>query len=299
VPPITNSACSRAARAVGERPARPSSPIPMMVSQGGGVLDTGSDFEEKVLMRILILGGTAEASALAARLAGDSDLTPLLSMAGRTSDPRPAPIPTRIGGFGGVEGLARFLADERIEAVVDATHPFAAVMSRNAAEACAQIHIPLLALRRPPWTPQDGDRWIEVPSMKEAVRALGEAPRRVFLTVGRLELPPFAAAPQHTYLVRTIEPIGDAFPVPHVLAIRDRAPFDEAAERALMEREHIDVVVTKNSGGTATYPKIVAARNLGLPVIVVARPEKPAGIEEAATADAAYQWLKRVHGRTP
>ncbi len=250
-------------------------------------------------MRILILGGTTEASALAARLAGNPDFKPVLSMAGRTSDPRALPIPTRIGGFGGVEGLARFLVDERIEAVVDATHPFAAVMSRNAAAACARAGVALLALRRPSWTPQEGDRWLEVPSMGEAVHALGAAPRRVFLTVGRLELPPFAAAPQHVYLVRTIEPIGEALPVPNVIAIQDRAPFDEAAERELMERERIDVVVTKNSGGAATYPKIAAARALGLPVIVVARPEKPSGVEEVATAEAAFEWLQRTHGRTP
>ncbi len=220
-------------------------------------------------------------------------------MAGRTSDPRLMPIPTRIGGFGGVEGLVRFLHDERVEAVVDATHPFAAIMSRNAAEACSKAGVPLLALRRPPWGPREGDRWTEVPSMDAAVHALGKAPRRVFLTVGRLELPPFAAGPQHTYLVRTIEPVGDALPVPNVVAIRDRAPFDEAAERALMERERIEVVVTKNSGGAATYPKIAAARALGLPVIIVARPGKPEGVEEVTTAEAALDWLERRHGRSP
>jgi precorrin-6A/cobalt-precorrin-6A reductase len=272
----------------------------MMVSQGAFImLDTASDFTEKERMRILILGGTTEASALAALLAGRSEFSPLLSMAGRTSDPRPLPIPTRIGGFGGVEGLARFLAQERIEAVIDATHPFAAVMSRNAAEACAKAHVPLLALRRPPWIAQAGDRWVEVSSMEEAVQALGQEPRRVFLTVGRLELPPFAFAAQHTYLVRTIEPIGDALPVPNVIAIQDRAPFDEAAERALMERESVDVVVTKNSGGAATYPKIAAARALVLPVIIVARPEKPRDVDEVASADTALEWLERRHGRTP
>ena len=183
--------------------------------------------------------------------------------------------------------------------MIDATHPFAAVMSRNAAEACGQMHVPLLALRRPPWTQQEGDCWIEVSSMEEAVWALGDEPRRVFLTVGRLELPPFAAAPQHTYLVRTIEPIGEALPVPNVIAIQARAPFHEAAERALMEREGVDVVVTKNSGGAATYPKIAAARALGLPVIVVARPAKPRGVEEVSSAEAALEWLERRHGRTP
>ena len=138
-------------------------------------------------MRILILGGTTEASALAARLAGRSDVSPLLSLAGRTSDPRPLPIPTRIGGFGGVAGLARFLEAEGIEAVSDATHPFAAVMSRSAAEACAQARVPLLALRRPAWAPQEGDRWIEVPSMEAAVLALGDNKVDAALTKYRAE----------------------------------------------------------------------------------------------------------------
>ena len=247
-------------------------------------------------MRILILGGTSEASALASLIVDKPEFSPVLSMAGRTSDPRPLPIPTRIGGFGGVDGLARFLVDQRIEAVVDATHPFAAVMSRNAAEACAHAGVPLLALRRPAWQPQAGDRWVEVFSMAEAVTALGESSRRVFLTVGRLELAPFVAAPQHTYLVRTIEPIGNALPVPNVVAIRDRPPFDERAERALMRREAVEVLVTKNSGAAATYPKIAAARALGLPVVVVARPGKPEGVEEVATAEEAFSWLIRRHG---
>lgn len=250
-------------------------------------------------MRILILGGTTEASALADRLAGRSEFSPLLSMAGRTNDPRSLPIPTRTGGFGGVEGLVRFLKDERIEAVIDATHPFAAIMSHNAAGACAITGTPLLALRRPPWTRQDGDRWIDVPSMDAAVSALGKIPCRVFLTVGRLELHSFAKAPQHTYLVRTIEPVGDVLPVPNVIAILDRAPFNEAAERSLMERERIDILVTKNSGGGATYPKIAAARALGLPVIIVARPEEPRNIEAVTTVDAALAWLDDHCGRTP
>jgi precorrin-6A/cobalt-precorrin-6A reductase len=250
-------------------------------------------------MRILILGGTTEASGLAAALAGQGRFQPLLSLAGRTSDPKPLPIPTRVGGFGGAEGLARFLRDERIEALIDATHPFAAVMSHNAARAADATGVPLLGLRRPPWTPRAGDRWREVADMGEAVRAIGEAPRRVFLTVGRLELRPFAAAPQHAYVVRTIEPIDDALPVPNVIAIRDRAPFDEAAERALMAREGIEVLVTKNSGGAATYPKIAAARALGIPVVLVARPEKPEGVTEVAGVAGALAWLDERHGRAP
>ena len=241
-------------------------------------------------MRILILGGTAEASALAAALAQHPDIDAVLSLAGRTSNPRPSPLPSRIGGFGGIEGLARWLTLHGTEAVVDATHPFAAMMSRNAAAACKRLGLPLLGLRRPPWQARAGDRWIEVATMADAAPALGPAPRRVFLTVGRLELGPFAAAPQHAYLVRSIEPIGDALPAPHVQQLRARGPFEEAAEQALLEREHIEILVTKNSGGAATYAKIAAARALGLPVVVVARPQKPA-VAEVATVSAALDWI--------
>ncbi len=123
------------------------------------------------------------------------------------------------------------MREQRVEAVIDATHPFAAMIARNAVAACAQRGVPLLALRRPPWRATSGDRWTEVAAMPEAAAALGPAPRRVFLTVGRLELPAFAAAPQHHYIVRTIEPIGDALPVPGVIAIQERGPFGEAEER--------------------------------------------------------------------
>jgi precorrin-6A/cobalt-precorrin-6A reductase len=246
-------------------------------------------------MHVLVLGGTTEASALAARLAGCRDLSATLSLAGRTSFPKPAPVPTRIGGFGGVEGLGRWLTEHRVGAVVDATHPFAAVISRNAAAACAQRGVPLLALRRPPWQAQAGDRWIDVPTMPDAVAALGPAPRRVFLTVGRLELPAFAAAPQHAYMVRTIEPIGDALPALDVVTIQDRGPFGETDERRLMQEHGIEVVVTKNAGGAATYGKIAAARALGLPVVMVARPPKPDALT-VESVDAGLAWIE-AHGR--
>lgn len=220
-----------------------------------------------------------------------------LSLAGRTSAPKPAPVPTRIGGFGGADGLARWLRDNRIAAVLDATHPFAAAISRNAAEACRAAGVPLLALRRPPWRPVAGDRWTEVATMPEAVQALGPDRRCVFLTVGRLGLGPFAAAPEHRYVVRTIEPIGDALPVPNLVMIRDRGPFDAERERALMEREGIEVVVTKNSGGEATSGKIAAARALGLPVIMVARAEKPQ-VTSVTTPEAALDWVAS-HDRAP
>jgi precorrin-6A/cobalt-precorrin-6A reductase len=246
-------------------------------------------------MHVLVLGGTTEASALAARLAGCRDLSATLSLAGRTSFPKPAPVPTRIGGFGGVEGLGRWLTEHRVGAVVDATHPFAAVISRNAAAACAQRGVPLLALRRPPWQAQAGDRWIDVPTMPDAVAALGPTPRRVFLTVGRLELPAFAAAPQHAYMVRTIEPIGDALPALDVVTIQDRGPFGETDERRLMQEHGIEVVVTKNAGGAATFGKIAAARALGLPVVMVARPPKPDALT-VESVDAGLAWIE-AHGR--
>lgn len=204
-------------------------------------------------------------------------------------------MPTRVGGFGGVDGLAAWIVAHEVTAVIDATHPFAAVISHNVAEACAALRRPLLALRRPPWRAGAGDRWIEVATMEAAAAVLGERPRCVFLTVGRLELAPFAAAPWHRYLVRTIEPIGDALPVPDVTAIQDRGPFDERQERTLMEAQRIEILVTKNSGGTATSGKIAAARALGLPVVMLARPVKPA-VPSVEGVDEALAWIEAHRG---
>jgi precorrin-6A/cobalt-precorrin-6A reductase len=248
-------------------------------------------------MRILILGGTTEAFALCELLAERSGIDAVLSLAGRTSAPKGARISTRIGGFGGVEGLERWLADHETDIVVDATHPFADTISGNVARACRTLKRPLLAVRRPPWIRQSGDRWIEVATMRDAVEALGVEPRRVFLTVGRLELGPFARAPQHHYLVRTIEAIGDALPGPHVTTLQARGPFDEASEHALLTTYRIDLLVTKNSGGSATYGKIAAARALGVPVVMVTQPVKP-DVPKVETADEALAWIER-HGRVP
>lgn len=226
-------------------------------------------------MRVLILGGTTEASRLARLMAGRPDLAPVLSLAGRTEAPVAQPIPTRIGGFGGVAGLVAYLRAEAIEAVVDATHPFAAVMSRHAAEACRIAGVPLCAHSRPPWALAPGDRWIEVADNAAAVAALGTEPRRVLLTIGRLGVAAFRAAPQHHYVIRSIDPPPAEDLPPDARLVLDRGPFDEAAETQLMRAERIDGLVTKNSGGTATYPKIAAARALGLPVILVTPPARP------------------------
>lgn len=258
-------------------------------------LDAGTALGDKAGMRVLILGGTTEATALAALMAGEPAYETLVSLAGRTASPSVLPVPMRVGGFGGAEGLARFLAGERIVAVVDATHPFAARISRHAAEACAGTGVPLLALRRPPWRPLPGDRWSEVADVEGAVPALGPEPRRVFLTIGRQALAPFAAAPQHRYLVRTIEPVGDALRVPHLDLVAARGPFAEADERALMVREGVEVLVSKNAGGTATAAKLAAARALGLSVIMVRRPAKPL-VETVEDPAAALAWCRAHAG---
>ena len=242
-------------------------------------------------LRILVLGGTTEASALVARLAREPDVSATLSLAGRTATPRLEPVPTRIGGFGGAEGLARWLSENGIEAVIDATHPFAARISANAAEACRAVAVPLLALRRPAWEREPGDDWIAAANVPACLDALGAAPRTVFLTIGRQELAAFARAPQHAYVVRTIEPVGDMLPVPNLVTVSARGPFALDDEIRFMREARIEVLVTKNSGGAATYPKIEAARRLGLPVVIVARPALP---DVPAVPDAAsvLPWLE-------
>jgi len=199
-----------------------------------------------------------------------------------------------VGGFGGSEGLTAWLEEEQIEALIDATHPFAVNISANAVTATRALGIPLGSLRRPAWEPRPGDRWTVVETAEKAAAALGETPRRVFLTAGRLELPAFAAAPQHTYLARTIDQPSDVPLPPSIRFLTDRGPFDTDAEERLLAAERIEVLVSKNSGGAATYAKIEAARRLGLPVVMIARPEKPAG-ENLVDVDACVLWLESLH----
>lgn len=242
------------------------------------------------MRRILILGGTAEARQLAGRLSHRDDLEITLSLAGRTAAPAEQPVPVRTGGFGGTDGLTAYLAGQRIDALIDATHPYAAVMSAHAAEAASHSNVRLLALRRRPWTAVAGDRWEEVDSIADAVRALGPAPRRAFLAVGRRDIDAFAAAPQHSYLIRSVDPIDPPLKVPHATYLTARGPFSEADDRALMTMHQIDVVVAKNSGGDATYGKIAAARSLGIGVIMLRRPVLPA-VTAVETVQDAVAWL--------
>jgi precorrin-6A/cobalt-precorrin-6A reductase len=241
-------------------------------------------------MRILILGGTAEARRLASLLAGRADLAVTLSLAGRTASPTPQAVPVRRGGFGAAEGLARYLRDEKIDALIDATHPYAAAISANAASAANSTGIPLLALRRPPWIEVEGDDWIEVANIEAAVTALGETPRRVFLALGRNELQPFAAAPQHAYLIRSVDPVDPPLAVPDATYIAARGPFTETDDRALLERHKIERIVVKNSGGDQTYGKIAAARALRLPVVMLKRPALPE-VPSVTTVEEIVDWL--------
>lgn len=212
-----------------------------------------------------------------------------LSLAGRTAKPVRQPVPVRVGGFGGAEGLARYLTEHRIDLLVDATHPHAARISANAAMAVQDTGVPLLALRRPAWEPVEGDRWTGVDDVQGAVDALGTAPRRVFLALGRQEVGPFEAAAQHSYVIRSVDPIEPPLSVPHATYLLDRGPFREADEAAQLAAHGIDVVVAKNSGGAATYGKIAAARRLGIEVVLVRRPVLPTAdavdsVEEAERA---------------
>lgn len=213
----------------------------------------------------------------------------MISLAGHTSDPRPLSLPTRIGGFGGIAGLRRYLVEEGVVAVIDATHPFAAIMPFHAEAACKAEGVPLLAIRRESWRPRAGDRWRSVPNIAAAVEALGTEPQRVFLTIGRLELPHFFAAPQHRYLIRVIEPVGE-LPLPHAKVLQQRGPFEAEAEERLMHREGTQILVSKNAGGSMTLGKLVAARRLGLPVIMVERPPKP-DVEYVTHIDQVLPWL--------
>lgn len=226
------------------------------------------------MTHVLVLGGTTEASALCATLA-EAQIPATLSYMGRVERPKPQPIPVRIGGFGGVPGLVAWLHRHRITHLVDATHPFAAQMSTNAVLACRETGTPLLALTRPAWQPGPGDTWRSVPDMAAAVAALEGPAQNVMLAIGRMHLAGFAAQPQHHYLLRLVDAPLQPPPLPHHTVVVDRGPFSAEADRALMQQHRIDLVVSKNAGGTGSVSKLDAARALGLPVLMIDRPDLP------------------------
>ncbi|MEV6298940.1 cobalt-precorrin-6A reductase [Actinoplanes sp. NPDC051861] len=222
-------------------------------------------------MRVLLLGGTAEARRLAGLLVADGH-TVVTSLAGRTSKPLLPAGEVRIGGFGGVDGLGEYLRGERIDVVVDATHPFAATMTGHAVEVCGALRVPLLILRRPGWTAAPGDDWHRVASLAEAATLLPRLGHRVFLTTGRQGIAAFAEVDECWFLARSVEP--PEAPAPKRLeVVLDRGPFTVDGERRLMTGHRIDVLVTKDSGGSDA--KLVAARALAIPVVMVNRPAAP------------------------
>ena len=241
------------------------------------------------MTHVLILGGTLEASALAQRLADDG-VPATLSYMGRVERPKPQPVAVRIGGFGGVAGLCDWLLAQRVTHLVDATHPFAAQMSRNAVAAAAQLGLPLAALTRPPWEPGAGDRWTRVADIDGAVAALEGPGRRVMLAIGRMHLGAFAAQPQHDYLLRLVDPPASPPPLPRHRVVVDRGPFTLEGDLALMRAEGVERVVAKNAGGTGSVAKIEAARLLGLPVVMIDRPTLPPRLE-LATVGAVRDWI--------
>lgn len=226
------------------------------------------------MTRVLLLGGTTEASQLARALAV-AGMDAVFSYAGRTDAPMTQPVATRVGGFGGAEGLADYLRAEGITHLVDATHPFAAGMSRNAVIAAAEARIPLVALERPAWQPAPGDRWIRVSDMAAAVAALPDHATCIFLAIGRQHLADFAAKPQHHYLARLVDRPTSPLPLRHISAVIARGPFDRAGDLALMRQHRIELLVAKNGGGAGARAKIDAARELSLPVVMIDRPSVP------------------------
>ena len=225
-------------------------------------------------MRALILGGTGDANQLALALSR-ARIDAIYSYAGRTKIPLGHPVPTRIGGFGAADGLAEFVRNEKITHVIDATHPFAADMSRNAIAACAMTGAALIALERAPWTRGADDNWFEVPDINAAVAALPETRTRVFLAIGRQHLAPFGAKPQHAYTLRFVDPPDGPLSLPDADVITSRGPFALAGDLELMRSRGIEWVVARNAGGDGARAKIDAARELRLPVIMIARPDLP------------------------
>lgn len=237
-------------------------------------------------MRVLLLGGTAEGRALAKTLHPHIDI--VSSLAGRVPDPALPVGPVRIGGFGGVEGLQRWLLDEGIDAVIDATHPFAATMTAHAAQACAELRIPHLVLARPAWEPGDA---IVVESDTQAAETVAkEGFSRVFLTTGRSGTRAFAGS-NAWFLIRAVtEPDPASLPHRHQLLL-SRGPYHYDGEVAVLREHRIDALVTKNSGGNMTRAKVDAAAALSVPVVMVARPPLPAGVSVVGSVEQAVEWL--------
>jgi precorrin-6A/cobalt-precorrin-6A reductase len=252
------------------------------------------------MKRLLILGGTGDAVKLAARAIDLPGLAVITTLAGRTREPKTVAGNVRIGGFGGEAGLVEYLQTQKIDLIIDATHPFAAQISWHVAGAATQVGIPWLMLVRPVWTRSRSvgyaesieDSWIEVKSIEAAVQAIPDSAERIFVTIGRQQLAPFARLTDRWCLMRSIDPPDPSIPLPPGKLLLDRGPFSLERERELLQEYRIQAIVSKNSGGDATYAKIIAARELGIPVVMVQRPIEPDG-DRVADVAGAIEWLQQ------
>lgn len=239
---------------------------------------------------ILVLGGSNEGFALAKTLQGHKNYTITSSLAGRTSLPKKPVGPYRIGGFGGSEGLKHYINTNKIDAIIDATHPFAQNITKNAAKAAGDTKCPLLHIWRPQWKRAAKDNWIEVPTMQAAAERLTKHHAPIFLTIGRLELAAFLPRTDLAFITRAIEPNQNEQWPKNFHFIYAKGPFDYNQELALIKKYNIKAIVTKNSGGPGAFAKIEVARTLNLPVIMINRPPKPKG-NLASTPEEALNWL--------
>ncbi|HWC82891.1 MAG TPA: cobalt-precorrin-6A reductase [Pseudonocardiaceae bacterium] len=250
------------------------------------------------MRRLLVLGGTGEARELAGQLAGQPGLHVVSALAGRTEAPRLPEGEVRIGGFGGAEGLAGFLRADRIDVVLDATHPFAARITASALAAARELDLPIAVLRRPGWPAGPGDHWHRVGSLSAAAEALPSLGERVFLSVGRQGIGAFAGLAGHWFLARCVHPPHP--PVPERLdLLLDRGPYTVDGELELLRRNEVQVLVSRDSGGGQTSAKLVAARELGLPVVLIDRPDPPEDVPILPTIDAVLDWLTSTLSRGP
>jgi precorrin-6A/cobalt-precorrin-6A reductase len=243
-----------------------------------------------MMKRLLILGGTGDAARLAAEAVKLPQLEVISTLAGRTTSPAPVASTVRVGGFGGKAGLVEYLREMNIDFLIDATHPFAAQISENAAQAATEVEIPWLMLIRPCWEKLPEDDWIEVDSISAAVVAIPAQAKRVFLTIGRQQLAPFASLTDRWFLMRSIDPPASDILLPPGKLILDRGPFSLTQERQLLQDNQIQAIVSKNSGGDATYAKVIAAREMGIPIIMVQQPIAPAG-DKVVDVSGAIEWL--------
>ncbi|WP_102107796.1 cobalt-precorrin-6A reductase [Oceaniglobus roseus] len=243
-------------------------------------------------MRLLLLAGTMEARQIAAAFSSDNRIKVIASLAGATRTPRALGVPTRIGGFGGREAFAAYLERERIGAVLDATHPFAAAMSHRSADVCHEMQVPYMQFLRPAWMPGRGDHWTFLNSEEDAARHIPEG-ARVFVATGRQTLERYGNMHGRTLIVRLIDSVPGHFPLPEGYFLPGTPPFTVEEEVALFRRQEIDWLVTKNAGGNASRAKLDAARHLGLPVAMIRRPLQPEG-PKLETISAALSWVRRL-----